>query len=46
MTEGIQWSGESYNKGIVSGAVQAQSVTMVIEWNAVECTQRRDGGAY
>jgi hypothetical protein len=46
MMEGVQRSGESYNKGIVSGAVQAQSVTTVIEWNAVECTQGRDSGAY
>jgi hypothetical protein len=34
-----------YNTGIVGGAVQAQSMTMVIEGNAVECTQGVDGGA-
>jgi hypothetical protein len=31
MSKGVQRSGESYNKGIVSGAVQAQSMTVVIE---------------
>jgi hypothetical protein len=33
-----------YNTGIVGGAVQAQSMTTVIEGNAVECTQGVDGG--
>jgi hypothetical protein len=46
ISKGVQQSGESYNKGIVSGAVQAQSMTAVIEWKAVECTQEVDGGAY
>jgi hypothetical protein len=31
ITKGIQWSKDEYHKGIVSGAVQAQSVTTVIE---------------
>jgi hypothetical protein len=46
MMKGIQRSEYEYHKGIVSGAVQAQSVTTVIEWKAVECTQGIDGGAY
>jgi hypothetical protein len=35
MTEGVQWSKGEYHKGIVGGAVQAQSMTAVIEWKAV-----------
>jgi hypothetical protein len=46
MTKGIQRSKDDYHKGIVGGAVQAQSMTTVIEGNAVKCTQGIDGGAY
>jgi hypothetical protein len=31
MTKGVQRNKEDYHKGIVGGAVQAQSMTMVIE---------------
>jgi hypothetical protein len=31
MSEGVQQSEDEYHKGIVGGAVQAQSMTMVIE---------------
>jgi hypothetical protein len=37
---------DDYHKRIVGGAVQAQSMTTVIEGNAVKCTQEVDGGAY
>jgi hypothetical protein len=35
MTEGVQQSKDEYHKGIVGGAVQAQSMTTVIEGKAV-----------
>jgi hypothetical protein len=45
MMKGIQRSKDEYHKGIVGGAVQAQSMTMVIEGMQSNAHKEVDGGA-
>jgi hypothetical protein len=45
MLKGVQQSKDEYHKGIVGGAVQAQSMTTVIEGESSLYTQGIDGGA-
>jgi hypothetical protein len=46
ISKGIQRNQDDYHKGIVGGAVQAQSMTTVIEGMQLNAHKEVDGGTY